>query len=348
VSNIDNQIDEVEEVASDTTELGDTISYTASLVRQGPYRFFTLTMPADVLVTTCTVDKRIENPIIGFQRRLDIQRGKEIARYIDEGLGTIPGSIILSAQPEADFKYVPAKRTISFKRNPRAFLILDGQHRVYGFHLAKNKRLRVPVVIYNGLQKAEEVRLFMDINTKQRPVPNELLLDIKKLAESESDEEAILREVYDLFNQETDSPLFGKMSPSEKAHGKLSRVTFNAALKAVYSSFGDSDATRIYDVVRSYLHAWLSGLRLVHATEAMTNPTGFRAIMFVFPFIAGRVADRFGRQYSVDNFNEVIRPLFSKIKKADFGRQGQSHLDLSAIFRRHLESGFSISGARTI
>ena len=33
---------------------------------------------------------------------------------------------------------------------PEAFLILDGQHRVYGFSLAKTS-LRVPVVIYNNL-----------------------------------------------------------------------------------------------------------------------------------------------------------------------------------------------------
>jgi DGQHR domain-containing protein len=136
MSEMNGEVEEYEELASET---GDTISYTASLVRQGKYRFFTLTMPSNILAATCTVDKRIENPILGFQRRLDIRRAREIARYIDSGFGTIPGSIILSAQPEADFKYNRAKRTISFKKNPRAFLILDGQHRVYGFHEAKIK-----------------------------------------------------------------------------------------------------------------------------------------------------------------------------------------------------------------
>src|SRR5579871_4361386 len=218
---------EVEETAGLVPD-GDTISYTASLVRQGKYRFYTLTMPADILAETCAVDRRVEKPLLGFQRRLDHRRAREIAHYIDEGLGMIPGSIILSSQPDANFKYNTAKRTISFKKIPRAFLILDGQHRVYGFHQAKNKRLRVPVVIYDRLTTAEEVSLFMDINTKQRPVPNELLLDIKKMAQAESNEEATLRTVYDLFNKETESPLFGLMTPSEKGEGKLSRVSFNA------------------------------------------------------------------------------------------------------------------------
>lgn len=324
------------------SETGGRISYAASLITQGTHRFFTLTMPSDVLAETCTVDMRAEKPILGFQRRLDQRRAREIAAYIDSGFGTIPGSIVLSAQPEAELSYVRTKRTLSFKKHPRAFLILDGQHRVYGFHLAKTKRLRVPVVIYNGLPKAEEVRLFMDINTKQRPVPNELLLEIKRLAETETDEEAILRDVFDLFDQQPDSPLFGLMSPSEKRQNRISRVTFNAALKAVYSAFGDSDARRVYEVLGSYLRVWISGLRSKNALEHFTNPTVFRAIILLFPLVATRVADRYAREFTTENFGDVLHPLFLKLRKADLVRSGATHLDLSEIFRKRLEASFSI------
>ena len=122
------------------------VSYTAVLLTQGKHRFYTLAMPSQVLAETCVVDPRAENPNDGFQRVLDVKRAKEIADYIDKGFGTIPGSIVLSAQPEAALRYVRKARTINFQRNPRAFLILDGQHRVYGFKLAKEP-LRVPVVI---------------------------------------------------------------------------------------------------------------------------------------------------------------------------------------------------------
>lgn len=172
---------------------GDIVSYTASLITQGKSRFFTLAMPSDVLAKTCTVDTHEADPIAGFQRRLDEARAQDIADYIDRGLGTIPGSIVLSAQPEAHLEYSRPKRTLRFRSASRAFLILDGQHRVFGFQKAKAK-LRVPVVIYNNLSKAEEARLFMDINTKQRPVPNELLLAIKRLAQTETNEEATLKD----------------------------------------------------------------------------------------------------------------------------------------------------------
>jgi len=121
---------------------------------------------------------------------------------------------------------------------------LDGQHRVYGFSLAQTS-LRVPVVVYNGLSKKDESRLFIDINTKQRPVPNELLLDIKKLAEYESDVERSLGEVFDLFKARSDSPLLGLVSPAERKKGLISRVTFNAALKPLIPSFGGNDPSEI-------------------------------------------------------------------------------------------------------
>jgi hypothetical protein len=58
--------------------------------------------------------------------------------------------------------------------------------------------------IYNNLKKSDEVRLFIDINTKQRPVPNELLLDIKRLAETETEVESLSRDVFDLFSDKED------------------------------------------------------------------------------------------------------------------------------------------------
>jgi DGQHR domain-containing protein len=154
---------------SGDAEEGGIISYTASLVIQGNHRFYTLSMPSDVLAATCFVDPREEDPVMGFQRVLDEKRAMEIAKCIDSGFGTIPTSIVLSAQAATNLQYRRSIRTLSFRRAPRTFLILDGQHRVYGFRLATSKLL-VPVVIYNNLTRTDECRLFIDINTKQRPV----------------------------------------------------------------------------------------------------------------------------------------------------------------------------------
>ncbi|HVB56449.1 MAG TPA: DGQHR domain-containing protein [Candidatus Acidoferrales bacterium] len=201
------------------------LRYSVSLVSQGRHKFYTFTMPSDILAKTCFVSTRDADPQSGFQRLLDPARAQQIADYIDAGLGTIPSSIVLSAQPEAELRVIGGGKTIEFKSTKRSFLILDGQHRVWGFKLAKTA-LRVPVVVYNNLTRKDESRLFIDINTKQRPVPNELLLDIKKLAEYENTTEELSGKVFDLFNTETDSPLLGLLSSAERVKGKISRVTF--------------------------------------------------------------------------------------------------------------------------
>jgi hypothetical protein len=204
----------------------------------------------------------------------------------------------------------------------------------------------VPVVIYNGLKKAEEARLFIDINTKQRPVPNELLLDIKRMAETETNVEALLHDVFDLFAKEKDSPLLGMMSASARSRGKISRVTFNTALRPIWNSFAGSTAKVVYEALSAYLHIWLPLLRKNDAAQNITNPTLFRAIMLLFPAAAERVAYRHGDDYSVTNFNEVLQPFFTRVKKHDLKRPGGSPVSLHESFKRAMESGFSIGRAR--
>ena len=330
------------DAAAETQEDNNEVSYTAVLLTQGKHRFYTLAMRSEVLAETCIVDPRVENPIDGFQRVLDKKRAQDIADYIDKGFGTIPGSIVLSAQPEAHLRYVRKARTIRFQKTPRSFLIIDGQHRVYGFRLAKEP-LRVPVVIYNGLTRAEEARLFMDINTKQRPVPSELILDIKKLAETETDVEATLRDVYDSFNTEPSSPLRGLLAPAERQKGKLSRVTFNNSMKGIWHAFADSDAASIYEVFSAFVHAFLSGLRAAKAEENITNPTLFRAAALTFPDVAQRVSDRFSDEFTAENFEKALAPLFRTVKKSDLVKPGASHLALYDVFRKALTSSFSLS-----
>lgn len=289
-----------------------TLSFSVSLITQGKHRFFTLSMPSDALAETCFVSTRHDDPDGGFQRELDEQRAKEIANYIDEGLGTIPGSIVLSAQPEANLSYDSKKKTIKFDKIQRAFLIIDGQHRVYGFSMAKTT-LRVPVVIYEGLGRVAESRLFIDINTKQRSVPNELLLDIKNLADYESDSESLLREVFDLFSQEADSPLQGLLSPSDRIKGKISRVTFNAALKPLIGAFTGKEPEQIYAALRGFVAAFTSGAEKRGAHGAIVKPIVFRAVMQLFPQVAQRVKDK-NAAYSVESFAEALAPMFSRLK----------------------------------
>jgi DGQHR domain-containing protein len=267
--------------------------------------------------------------------------GADIADYIDAGFGTVPSAIILSAQPSAHLHFDRKTGLLSFKRDRRSFLIIDGQHRVFGFNLA-SRSVRVPVVIYNKLSRAEECRLFMDINTKQRPVPAELLLDIRRLSETETAAEALLHDVFDLFASEEDSALAGLLSPSERRKGKISRVTFNAALKSIDDAFVDAKPREVYEVFNAYLAACVSGLRWHGAEANIANSALFKALTLLFTNVAERVSDRYSGAYTVKNFEEVLTPFFRRLKKSDLPRSGLGHLALYEYYRKALSAGFSL------
>lgn len=284
------------------------------LVRQGDYRFYSFTMPSEVLAETCFVVNREEDPNEGFQRELDKNRAAEIANYIDSGLGTIPSSIILSAQTECDFSYDSKKKSVNFLKINKAFLIIDGQHRVYGFKIAKTA-LRIPVVVYENLSKRDESRLFIDINSKQKGVPSELLLDIKKMAEYESDAEQYLRELFDTFSTENDSILYRRLSASKKKKGNITRSVFNTAVKPLVKVFGNKNPDEVYEIFNSYLIAFNDGVLTPHHLEEQAfNTTVFKAIAGFFPVITAKVKDRFGAIYSVDNYYEFTEIIGQRIK----------------------------------
>lgn len=322
----------------DTLSEDQVLRYSVSLVTQGKHRFYTLTVPSDVLAQTCFVTDRFEDPEVGFQRMLDKNRAQQIADYIDSGLGTIPSSIVLSAQPTAELKDVGKGKTLEFRASKKAFLIIDGQHRVFGFSLAKEK-LRIPVVIYNGLSKRDESRLFIDINTKQRPVPTELLLDIKKLAEYETDSEKLMGEVFDLFSEEPGSVLFGKTAPASKIKGKISRVTFNAAVRPILKVFNQSEAPEVYRILEAYIRSFNEGLSNIATESTLMNPVVFRAVIQLFPEIGARIKDR-NLKYTTDNFTTVLKPVMSKLKPGDL--KAASPAALFEILAKALRKDFTI------
>jgi DGQHR domain-containing protein len=313
-----------------------------SLVRQGAHKFYSLTLPTELLAETCYVVDREEDPIDGFQRVLDEKRAKEIANYIDSGLGTIPSSIVLSAQEDSDLVYNSSKKSISFKGLNNAFLIIDGQHRVYGFMHAK-KAFRVPVIIYSGLSKRDETRLFIDINSKQKGVPPELLLDIKKLAEYENGQEEFLREMFDIFQSDTSSCLYGKLSPASKSKGKLTRSTFNTAVRPLVKIFGGKSESEVFDILNNYLLSFDEAILLRHNFhDQMFNTTFFKAICGFFPIAAAKVKDRLGAIYDADNFYHFLDKIGSTIKTNKLKVTGSAYKPLVKVLEECLKEDFHL------
>lgn len=318
------------------TQKEERIRFTASNITQNKKRFYSLSVPMDVLSRCCFATPREEDPIEGFQRVLDKRRAQQIAHYIDEEGGTIPSAIILSAQEVAGIEVIGKGRTIEFTIHPKSFLIIDGQHRVYGFSLARSA-LRIPVIIYSGLSKKEEAILFMDINSKQKSVPTELLLDIKRMADREESTEIILRDIFDTFEESPDSILLGKLSPRDKTKNKISRVTFNGAMTSALKTFGNKETEELYNILNNYISSFYNGwMKKNKVEDQLTNSIVFKAIMGAFVEIAIATKMKHGSAYKADDFTDIMSGMFSKLNPSRFKNPGNSYKNLS----KHLTDCF--------
>jgi len=291
------------------------LSYPALLLSQNKHRFYFATIPVDNLFPSCFVARRDEDPVAGFQRALNESRADDIAKYLASGAGSIPSNIVLSAQSDAEFRYERKKKSLYFKPTAKAFLVLDGQHRLWGYQKCV-ERHRVPVAIYDGLSRAEEAKLFIDINTTQRGVPAALLLDIKHLAEIENTKEMTLRELFNRLNEDSSSPLSGKLSASQSVTGKISRVTFNRAVGKLLSNgaLRDTEPENRFLLLKNYFNAFDAELK---DKGLLTRSAFFEAVCEVFD-IAIQRAIALKRNVKQESIQGAIAPI-AKLNYLGFG-----------------------------
>ena len=307
-------------------------SYPALRLSQNKHLFYFCTIPVDDLFPTCFVARREEDPIQGFQRALSEARAEDISTYLAAGNGSIPSNVVLSAQTEANLNYNARSKTISFARVPRAFLVLDGQHRLWGYAKCRSKH-RVPVAIYEGLSRAEEAKLFIDINTNQRGVPAALLLDIKQLAEIESEKETLLRAFFDRLQTDAQSALNGKLSPAKSIPNRISRVAFNRSITAALNSevVRSLNTEDIYRLVRNYINAFDAE---IPDKNTLTKASYFEAIFEMFDEVV-RATMTASNNVKQASLQETIRA----IARLDFTAKGKltkkGYTDLmQAAFRK--------------
>lgn len=291
-----------------THQEGTTASYPAMPLTQNDMTFYLVTIPVEDIFPFCFVSRRVENSLDGFQRALDLNRAVDIARYLDNSSGSIPTNMVLSAQAEAAVDYNSKTKTLKFKRYGNSFLVIDGQHRLFGYGLTKKKH-RVPVAIYSGLSRSEEASLFIDVNTNQRGVPAALLLDIKQVAEREDASETTLRVFFDKFSEDSDSPFCGYMSPTESKAGRISRVLFNKAFMPLLSNnvIQKLPEEKQYLLLKNYFKSienFMSQPNLLYKTAY------FEAICELFDDVLKISYSKY-HNYKIESLTKVIEPIKS-------------------------------------
>ncbi|WP_165077687.1 MULTISPECIES: DGQHR domain-containing protein [unclassified Desulfovibrio] len=283
--------------------------YNAVPCEQNKKKFYLSIMPSDVLSEYSVVSRRDEDASgKGFQRLLNETRAREIAKYMREQNGVIPSALILSAQPNSNFTYNKSNSTIEFYGVKGAFLVIDGQHRLYGFKLAK-KTYYVPVVIFDNLKTSEEVKLFIDINTTQKGVPAALLLDIKNLAGTETKTEERQRILFDRLNEA--SVLKGKFSSSRSAAGKISRSLFNASTTSIFTSgqLSNESDDIIFKAVSNFITAMSKILdKSNNSSVKLYKSIYFRASFGLFHEACEVVLNEYSN-LKVSSFLDILEPI---------------------------------------
>jgi DNA sulfur modification protein DndB len=123
-----------------------------------------------------------------YQRLIKKSRLKKVAQFVEDR-GFFPNSIILNIETKkkkGDLQFDLAGKDnrgpgaaraglLHLPQTYRAAYIIDGQHRLYGYaNSARAHTDLIPVVAFVDLDRAEQVRLFMQINENQQAVPKNL------------------------------------------------------------------------------------------------------------------------------------------------------------------------------
>ena len=159
-----------------------------------------------------------------------------------------------------------------------------------------------PVFVDHYITPVQEARLFIDINTLQRPVPRELLLDIKRLADRESDNERLLDELFSSFESQPDSYLLNKNSRIDKKTGKISKVTFYDSMKVIVKEFQIENVGKLYQIMNAYFHA-ANDVSMEHQfnlSQAITKATVFKILVSHSKSVISMIFD-----YNPENIDKI-------------------------------------------
>lgn len=156
-------------------------------VQQKDHEFFLTVLPAGLLTEISYAAVRHQDNEEGaVQRILNNSRIAGIKDFAVQ-MGDFPASIVLNwvGKPLS-----PNGGMIDVSRDARSAQIIDGQHRVAGLRAAIEERpeiadMQIPVAIYVGLDTPKSARIFVSINTEQRPAPKSLVFDLYGVAASD-------------------------------------------------------------------------------------------------------------------------------------------------------------------
>lgn len=186
-----------------------------------------------------------------YQRLIQKSRLQKVHEFVNGG-GYFPNSLIVSIDSgKSGIQFDLAEKGVQVSESssrigkltlPQRFhsiYVIDGQHRLYGYsgteYAQKNT---IPVVAFVDLDKADQVKMFMDINENQKKVSKalrniltvDLLMDSKIL---EQRQRALMLYFGQKLGEDTSSPLYGRVVMGENEADSMMCITIEYIKEAI-------------------------------------------------------------------------------------------------------------------
>ena len=141
---------------------------------------------SDDLINYFYVHRREQNT--GIQRSTSQKRIEEIALYCKDPDATFPTPVIIAVDSE-NVKFNEINEIETKPNSEKVFEVIDGQHRMEGIKLAKERfsfSCELVVVLMFDLTEEEKAYVFSTINSNQAKVDKSLIYDLFELSQKRS------------------------------------------------------------------------------------------------------------------------------------------------------------------
>lgn len=331
-----NEVKEVKKVEGNKLKEDGWLEFPAIKAKQPGGTVYMISVSGKKLIEKAIILKRGLDSR-GIQRICMPAHCKRIAGFYTESNALLPNSIIGSI----DSKYFLYEEDKIYLSPKFVAEIIDGQHRLWGFHQDYNESdidFEIFFAFLIDAETGDKARLFYKINKEAKRINPSLAFDLLSLIDDGGLDQA-LTELIRKLNEEPTSPFHEmiRMNPNiKKTVESITLVTMMAALKdfittAVGRSFIKKDnvnihGDKLYRMVFDYYNAIkeLVPDQWIYKDSPLIKSLGIAATFMVLDDVIGENA----RKHGWDQLpgKEALKSVLDPIKDFDFNEDEVSNL----------------------
>ncbi len=342
----------------------------------GGYTYYSFSIQPEVLLKIGYVLHRSEaneDMMPTYQRIIKKARLKSVHDFI-QNKGFFPNSLLISIDAAKPLQFDLADKQVDkglvklgilhLPNRYRTAYIIDGQHRLYGYSDSDHAKTNsIPVVAFENLEKAKQVKLFMEINENQKAVSknlrNTLNADLLWLSDKPHEKrEAIRSRLAQELGDNLASPLKDRVIIGEDQADDFRCITMEIICGAIkdtsflskYKKDGTQQKPGYFDFdnnektikcLQKYIFGCFNYIKELLPEEWEKNPKQDGIILFnngvggfirLFDDIAQKLIDNGNDKTNMEDFLKEAQYYLDPLKDFFHGLSAEAKLDLRASY----------------